>query len=231
MSFCGLPETYDETPSFPSFVPWIDTLFASLPDEPNDLNLDTLELLLAGCPIEPAQQQEAAEPASLPAYYSTVSFSPEPSYRQYEEEETAEEEEEQLTAAPSPMSASSSSANSSLHTRRGAVAKPSRRTLSPRTSLDVDVRRIQDDTLIPVTILKRNIEDFHTFCQRYALPAWLVSKMTDARRRRNNRRYQRITRNRKSGNKAPVESDDEDDGDQASDDQAYNELMENFVHA
>ena len=212
MSFCGLPETYDETPSFPSFVPWIDTLFASLPDEPNDLNLDTLELLLAGCPIEPAQQQEAGEADRA------------------DERQRDEQQHRQSRGKEEPEECSSS-ANNSLHTRRGAVAKPSRRTLSPRTSLDVDVRRIQDDTLIPVTILKRNIEDFHTFCQRYALPAGLVSKLTDARRRRNNRRYQRITRNRKSGNKAPVESDDEDDGDQASDDQAYNELMENFVHA
>ena len=67
------------------------------------------------------------------------------------------------------------------------------------------------DRLFPTTLLKCPLGVFLSFCKRHHLQSTLVKALHDARRRKTNRKFQRVTRNRRRGKSemSEVESDDE----------------------
>ena len=67
------------------------------------------------------------------------------------------------------------------------------------------------DRLFPISLLKCPLGVFLSFCKRHHLQSTLAKALHDARRRKTNRKFQRVTRNRRRGKSeiAEVESDDE----------------------
>ena len=55
------------------------------------------------------------------------------------------------------------------------------------------------DRLFPISLLKCPLGVFLSFCKRHHLQSTLVTALQDARRRKTNRKFQRVTRNRRRG--------------------------------
>ena len=71
------------------------------------------------------------------------------------------------------------------------------------------------DRAFPVALLKCPLSVFTRFCKVNILPSAVIKALRDARRRKTNRKFQRISRNRRrgmyGGNSSQTESDDEGD--------------------
>jgi len=67
------------------------------------------------------------------------------------------------------------------------------------------------DRLFPISLLKCPLDTFITFCKRYKLQSALVKTLREARRRKTNRKFQRITRNRRRGMEDEMDNAESDD--------------------
>ena len=88
------------------------------------------------------------------------------------------------------------------------------------------------DKLFPTPLLKCPLASFETFCKKYKLSSSLVSALHYARRRKKNRMFQRITRNKRREHGAEeakqhddYESDDEGKCDAIDYEKVYAELV------
>ena len=85
------------------------------------------------------------------------------------------------------------------------------------------------DKSIPIQLLKCPLRVLVAFIKKHRLPKELVSTIRAARRRKTNRKFQRVTRNRRQGkldSNDHVESDDEGEVETLEDgDAVYAELM------
>ena len=93
---------------------------------------------------------------------------------------------------------------------------------------DAVSRSNESDRLFPVPLLKCRKHVFTAFVSKYDLRPKLIEALNDARRRKRNRKFQRVTRNRKYANtRKPVNPESDDEGDCATidDESVYAQLM------
>ena len=94
---------------------------------------------------------------------------------------------------------------------------------------DAVSRSNESDRLFPVPLLKCRKHVFTAFVSKYDLRPKLIEALNGARRRKRNRKFQRVTRNRKyaSNTRKPVNPESDDEGDCATidDESVYAQLM------
>ena len=96
-----------------------------------------------------------------------------------------------------------------------------------RIDRELPSTRHVSDKLFPVPLLKCPLHVFQDFCTNYSLHPDLISELRSARRRKANRKHQRITRNRRVPfhDHVAVESDDEGQCDTIDSRVVYNQLV------
>ena len=91
---------------------------------------------------------------------------------------------------------------------------------------------LPSDKRFPTPLLKCPLAVFKKFVDGHQLDADLVEDLRAARRRKKNRMFQRVTRNRQTRGRHPVEAESDDEGEcnSINEPAVYAQLIENITH-